>query len=138
MNLFIDANILIAVCNKEYPLFPFAARILSLADKKDFQLFTSPLCMAITFYFVEKKSDQLKARQKILLLAQKLKFSDNNAEDVMEVCKNKNIHDFEDGLQYYSALRSKCRFIITQDTNDFYFSQIPAIRADEFLKEINR
>ncbi|MBY0478135.1 MAG: PIN domain-containing protein [Chitinophagaceae bacterium] len=138
MNLFLDANILIAVCNKEYPLFPFAARILSLADQKNMQLFTSPLCMAITYYFVEKKSDGSKARQKMILLAQKIKFTDNRAEDVVEVCKNKTMHDFEDGLQYLSAVRSKCNFIITQDTNDFYFSDIPAIRAEDFLKVLKQ
>jgi len=32
MNIFADANILVSVINKEYPLFPLTSRILSLGD----------------------------------------------------------------------------------------------------------
>ncbi|HBE43466.1 MAG TPA: hypothetical protein DDW27_20160 [Bacteroidales bacterium] len=53
MNLFIDANIIVAVLNKEYPLFSLAARIMSLQDDKRFSIYTSPLCLAIAFYFAE-------------------------------------------------------------------------------------
>lgn len=53
--VFIDANVLVAVMNKEYPLFSDAARVLSLADRHDYDLFTSPFCLAIGFYFAEKK-----------------------------------------------------------------------------------
>jgi predicted nucleic acid-binding protein len=55
MKIFLDANILISVVNKEYPLFSQTARILSLADRKGFQIYTSPICLAIAFYFAEKK-----------------------------------------------------------------------------------
>ena len=56
MKVFLDANILVSVINKEYPLFPFTSRILSLNQNFRFSLYTSPLCLAIAFYFAEKKS----------------------------------------------------------------------------------
>ena len=71
MRIFLDANILVSVLNKEYPLFTYAARIISLADNKKFTVFTSPLCLAIAFYFVEKKSGTQLAKQKIKLLSEK-------------------------------------------------------------------
>ena len=43
---FLDANLLVAVLNKEYPAFTAAARVLSLAGQKGFVLYTSPLCLA--------------------------------------------------------------------------------------------
>jgi predicted nucleic acid-binding protein len=58
MKLFLDANILVAVLNKEYPVFTYAARILSLANNKKFAVYTTPLCLAIAFYFAEKKAEQ--------------------------------------------------------------------------------
>lgn len=36
MRIFLDANILVSVLNKEYPLFSCSARIVSLADNKNF------------------------------------------------------------------------------------------------------
>ena len=53
--VFIDANVLVAVVNREYPIFSDAARVLSLADRSGYELFTSPVCLAIAFYFAEKK-----------------------------------------------------------------------------------
>ncbi|NCU04792.1 MAG: PIN domain-containing protein [Chitinophagaceae bacterium] len=136
MKIFLDANILIAVCNKEYPLFPFAARILSLVDKREHQLYTSPLCLAICYYFAEKKTGHTKAKQKMILLAEKIKLTDHTPEDVKQVAQNKKIHDFEDGLEYYSAIRHKCDVIITEDIDDFYFSDLPILSAKMFLKDL--
>jgi len=65
MKIFLDANILVAVLNKEYPLFSLAARILSMVDDKRFSVYTSPLCLAIAFYFAEKKSGTAAAMKKI-------------------------------------------------------------------------
>ncbi|HPM30759.1 MAG TPA: hypothetical protein PLJ60_10545 [Chryseolinea sp.] len=58
MNIFLDANILVSVLNKEYPLFTYSARILTLADNKKFTVFTSPICLAIAYYFAEKRAGQ--------------------------------------------------------------------------------
>jgi predicted nucleic acid-binding protein len=54
MRIFLDANILVSVLNKEYPLFSYSARIISLADNKKFTVYTSPICLAIAFYFAKK------------------------------------------------------------------------------------
>ena len=48
---------------------------------------------------------------------------------------NTQIHDFEDGLQYYSALESNCDIIVTEDISDFYFSEIPVRNTDVFWEE---
>ena len=65
MRIFIDANILVTVLCNEYPQFAFCARILSLCDNKKFEVFSSPLCLAIAYYFAEKKNGHSLARKKI-------------------------------------------------------------------------
>ena len=113
MKVFLDANILVTVLNKEYPLFISAARILSLADNNRFQLYTSPLCLAIAFYFAGKKSGIDRAKQKIALLASRILISKTEASTVERTIANKQINDFQDGLEYYSALDAGCNLIIT-------------------------
>ncbi|MBL7933363.1 MAG: twitching motility protein PilT, partial [Bacteroidia bacterium] len=51
-----------------------------------------------------------------------------------QVMHNKKIHDLEDGLQYYSALGSNCKYIITENKDDFYFSEIEVLNSFDFLK----
>ncbi len=133
MNCFVDANILISVLNREYPLYIFTSRILSLSERADFKLFTSPLNLAIAFYFAQKKISTQAAKQKIGILAQHLKITEMNESMVNDSLENKKVHDFEDGMQYYSALQSQCQCIITEDTNDFYFSEIEVLHSRDFL-----
>lgn len=135
MKVFLDANILVSVLNKEYPVYTYSSRVLSLADNFRFQLYTSPLCLAIAFYFSEKKHGHAHTRQKINILIDKLRFTAVNEQTVFEVRKNKKIHDFEDGLQYYSAIDSGCDYIITEDKNDFYFSDIEVLSSRLFLEK---
>jgi predicted nucleic acid-binding protein len=134
--IFLDANIIIAVLNKEYPLFANAARILSLADRPNYGVFTSPVCLAIAFYFVEKKSGTSMANKKIEALAKHLKITSLGKTEVDEALHNKAIHDFEDGLEYYSAIHSGCDIIITENINDFSFSEIPVLTAEKFIASI--
>jgi predicted nucleic acid-binding protein len=75
MNIFLDANILVSVLNKEYPLFAYSSRIVSLADNNRFRVYTSPICLAIAFYFSEKKSGRQSARKKIKILTGKIQIA---------------------------------------------------------------
>lgn len=135
MKVYLDANILVTVLNKEYPLFSSAARILSLTDNNRFRLYTSPLCLAIAFYFAGKKSGIDRAKQKIALLASHILISKAEDSTVERTIANKQINDFEDGLEYYSALDAGCKVIVTEDGGDFYFSGIEVIDCNGFLKK---
>ncbi len=133
MRIFLDANILVSVLCNEYPRFTTCARVLSLCDDKRFQVYTSPLCLAIGAYFSEKKNGKKLARKKITLLAEKLKITTVDEAATRKAISNPKINDLEDGLEYYSALASKCSHIITYDKGDFYFSELPVLDAEEFL-----
>jgi predicted nucleic acid-binding protein len=136
MKLFIDANILVAVLNKEYPLFTWSSRILSLQGKRNIELFTSPVCLAIAFYFSSKKSGEKMARKKIEMLLEHVGITSIDEKTTSQAIKNKLIHDFEDGMEYYSAIQHKCDCIITENQKDFYFSEIEVIGCEDFLVKL--
>ena len=133
MKLFLDANILVAVLNKEYPLFSYAARILSLGSSNRYKIYTSPVCLAIAFYFAEKKHGTQSAKQRISLLANNIMITDVGKEAVLSSLANKKVNDFEDGIEYYTALKSKCEVIITEDVADFYFSEMEVLNTKNFI-----
>ncbi len=134
MKIFLDANVLVAVLNKEYPLFTYASRILSMTERKDFELYTSPICLAIAFYFAEKKCGSVQASKKIGLLTSHINIASTGQGAVLKTLGNKKILDFEDGLEYYSALDSNCKTIITEDKGDFHFSEIEVASCREFIE----
>lgn len=135
MKLFIDANVLVTVLNREYPRFTYCSRILSLADRSNFELVTSPICLAIAWYFSEKKSGEVVAGQKIRLLSNHLSIAEVTGLTVGSTLANKRISDFEDGLEYYAALNASCDFIITEENNGFHFSEIPVCTSRQFFED---
>ena len=135
MKLFLDANILVSVLNKEYPLFTITSRILSLSDKSKFSLYTSPVCLAIAFYFAEKKYKAVSAKNKIQLLCDHINIAPANKTVVLQSLNNSAVNDFEDGLEYYAAIESKCQYIITEDISDFYFSKIEVLTSENFFEK---
>ncbi|MES2478654.1 MAG: PIN domain-containing protein [Bacteroidota bacterium] len=136
MKVFLDANILVAVLCKEYPLYTNAAKLLSLADNRKFTLYTSPVCLAIAFYFAEKKHGSVSAKERMALLAKHIKIASCGEKEVMAAATNKKVNDFEDGLEYYSALHAHCTVIITEDRDDFYFAdKTEILTAFDFLNQ---
>ena len=133
MKVFLDANILITVLCNEYPHFTYCSRILSLCDNPKYEVYTSPICLAIAFYFAEKKNGHDLARKKIILLSEKIRMATVDENAVRKTATNKAIEDFEDGMQYYAAMNAKCKCIVTDDKDDFYFSKIEVLNAEEFL-----
>lgn len=134
MKVFLDANILISVLNKEFPVFTYSSRILSSTNFNGIKLYTSPLCLAIAFYFSEKKSGRVTAKNKIATLSQYINITALNGDTVLKTLDNKKVLDVEDGLEYYSAMASDCKCIITEDRKDFYFSEIEVLDSKSFFE----
>lgn len=135
LNVFIDANILVSVLNKEYPVFPDAARVLSWVTDNGHKLYTTSLCLAIAFYFAEKKHGSRIVKEKIELLAQHFEIAECNKPEVLQALQNKKVKDFEDGLQYYAAKNSFCDCIVTEDIGDYYFAITSVYNAEAFLRK---
>lgn len=61
---------------------------------------------------------------------QYLKVADEKVvDDALASC----FSDYEDALQYYSALTRNVDVIITRNTRDFVHASIPVLTPDEFL-----
>jgi predicted nucleic acid-binding protein len=136
MRIFLDANVIISVLNKEYPLFSYSSRILSLADSPSkFKLYTSPICLAISFYFAEKKYKAEKAKAKINLLHQHIHIAETSERSITKALQDKSVLDLEDGFEYYAAIENKCDCIITEDIHDFYFAKIELLKCEAFFEK---
>ncbi len=138
MRVFVDANILVATLKKEYPLFTWSSHLLSLHVKQSIEIYTSPLCLAIAYYFSDKKSGKKLSLEKIELLCQHNGITTIDENTTRQFIQNKRIHDFEDGMEYYSAIQHKCDCIVTENQDDFYFSELEVIGCEAFLKKLTQ
>ncbi|HZK94717.1 MAG TPA: PIN domain-containing protein [Prolixibacteraceae bacterium] len=135
--LFIDTNIMLDLLGERIPFYNSIAKIATLADKSQVTLVASALSYATVSYFLTKFENTEKAKDKL----RKFKIISeicNLDEVIIEKGLNSNFSDFEDSLQYFSALKSNCSILITRNGKDFKESQIPVMTADEYLMSIRK
>lgn len=138
MKVFIDANVLVAVLNKEYPVYTYAARVLSWVSDNKHSLVTTTMCLAIAWYFAEKKHGAKRAKEKITVLSEHFLIADCGKLEVTQALQDKRVRDFEDGMEYYAAINAGCACIVTENKNDFYFAGNVTYTSGEFLKKYFR
>jgi predicted nucleic acid-binding protein len=131
--ILIDTNIVIDLLSKREKFYDEAADLFSRADKKELHLTISSLTFANTNYILTKLRSAREAREilrKFKVLVELLSLDDKITELALS---DDNFPDFEDGLQYYSAIENQIDVIITRNKKDFKNSKIPVLTAKEFL-----
>ena len=135
MRLFLDTNVMLDLLGERDPFYISVAKIATLADKRSLQIIVSALSYATISYFLTKYDGLEKTKVKL----RKFKVISEICELdelIIEKGLNSEFSDFEDSLQYYSALRTECDIIITRNGKDFKKSEIPVMSPDEFLFSI--
>ena len=132
MKLFLDTNVMLDFLGEREPFYISSAKIATLADKRKLKINVSALSFATVSYFLTKYEGVKKTKEKL----RKFKVISGICELdelIIEKGLNSDFSDFEDSLQYFSALRAECDIIITRNGKDFKKSQIPVMTPDEFL-----
>ncbi|MBK8602329.1 MAG: PIN domain-containing protein [Saprospiraceae bacterium] len=131
--LLIDTNIVIDLLSKREKFYDEAADLFSRADKKELVLTISSLTFANTNYILTKLKSAEEAREilrKFKVLIELLNLDDKVTELALS---DDSFPDFEDGLQYYSAIENQIDVIITRNKKGFKNSKIPVLSTKEFL-----
>jgi len=135
MKIFWDTNVMLDFLGERDPFYISAAKIATLADKRELTIIASALSYATVSYFLTKYEGLEKTKDKL----RKFKVISEICELdelIIEKGLNSDFSDFEDSLQYFSALRTECDTIITRNGKDFKKSQISVMTPDEFLNSI--
>ena len=131
--LLIDTNIVMDLLSKREKFYDEAAALFSRADKKELVLTITSLTFANTNYILTKLKSAKEAREilrKFKVLVELLNLDDKVTELALS---DDSFPDFEDGLQYYSAIENQIDVIITRNKKDFKNSKIPVLSTKEFL-----
>src|SRR5690606_9029370 len=131
--ILIDTNIVIDLLSNREGFYDDAAFLFSQADRKEIILTICTLTFANTNYILSKLKSAKEAREilrKFKVLVNLLNLDDKITELALS---DESFHDFEDGLQYYSAIENAVDIIITRNKKDFKNSKLPVLTAKEYL-----
>ena len=110
--------------------------MFSLADKKKLKLCVSSLTFANTNYILLKgksPSEVKSVLRKLKLIVEVLPLDD---KIVGLALNDVDYDDFEDGLQYFTAVENNLDMIITRNLKDFKKSKIPVMNPEQYIKTV--
>ena len=134
-NLFLDTNIILDLLANRMPFYMEAAKLFSLADKKKIKISISALSLADVHYSLSRQNPEMEVRnilRTFKVLVNVLPLDDK----ITDLALNSEFRDFEDAIQYYTAIENDQDLIITRNQQDFKESKIPVMTAGEFIKSI--
>ncbi|WP_027378081.1 type II toxin-antitoxin system VapC family toxin [Kaistella palustris] len=129
--LFVDTNIVLDLLQKRPGFFEGAQELFTLADKKLVTLYVSALTIANTHFLLQKhlKGEARKVLAKFKILVEILPLDGK----ILELAMVSDFSDFEDAVQYYTALENEMDLIITRNKKDFKNVSLPVLTATEYL-----
>lgn len=130
--LFVDTNIVLDLLAKREIFFEEAQILFSRADKKQIKIYISSLTFANMHYILSRNIDEKEVRnvlRKFKVLVNVLPMNDK----VLDLALSSKLKDFEDAIQYYTAIENGIKIIITRNLKDFKFSNIPVMTAKEYI-----
>jgi predicted nucleic acid-binding protein len=133
--IFLDTNIILDLLGQRIPFYDSIARIATLADQKKITLVISPLSFPTVDYVLNK----FESAEAVLNKLRKFKIICEVCEvneETVEKGLNSNFKDFEDAVQYFTALQANCSIILTRNGKDFKNATIPIMSAEEYLSSI--
>ena len=133
MKLFIDTNVVIDVLAQRHGFYDASAAILTMLEKDEAEGFISAISFNNIHYILRKQSGKTKADNAIRMLLSAFNIVTLD-EKILTRTIESNFNDFEDGIQFFSAMRSNADYLISRNVKDFPHDDIPVLTPEEFLQ----
>jgi len=132
--VFLDTNVLIDYLARRGQFFQHAALIVQLGKERKCQLLVSALSFA-TASFILESHHKLTNDVIVQKFAQFVKMCNVTPVDslIIDEAIASRFSDFEDAMQYYSAIREGADAIITRNSDDFDVAKIEVYEPQKFL-----
>jgi len=133
--IFVDSDIVLDLLSGRQPHYKYAAELFSLADEHAVKLHVSSLTFANVNYVLSKQLSATNAR-KLLLKFKTLVTVLSVNDKIIELALASNFRDFEDAIQYNTAIENSITTLLTRNLKDFKKAEIVVLTAQQYLGAI--
>lgn len=131
--ILVDTNIVLDLLAGRIEFIVEAQELFTLSDKNKLKLYVSSLTIANTYYILSQKmklNDTRKIMRKFKVLVEILPMDDK----IIDLSLESDFKDFEDAIQYHTAIENEINIIITRNLKDFKTSRIPVLTAKNYIE----
>ena len=130
--VFVDTDIIYDLLAKRDSFYLAAARLFTLADEGKIQIFVSALSFANIHYLLSKQKSEDEAKQILRKFKVLVQVTPLN-EKIIDLALNSEFSNFEDAIQYFSALQNEIEVLLTRNLKDYKKAQISVLTAQDFI-----
>lgn len=130
--VFVDTDIILDLLTRRDPFYMAAARLFSLVERGEVEASVSSLTFANLFYILRKELSGPRAVEvlkKLRMLVAVLPVDDRTISRALDA----GFRDFEDAVQYHTALEAGISVLLTRNGRDYPHPAITVCTAEEFL-----
>ncbi|MBI4597151.1 MAG: PIN domain-containing protein [Candidatus Omnitrophica bacterium] len=132
-SLFFDTDILLDLLLARAPHHTPAAELLSLVEAGVVRGAMSPLTVANLHYVLRRAMTKAAAIQHVRKLRLIVRVVTLDEQIIDRALSAEEFSDFEDAIQYYSAVVHKMDGLVTRNKRDYRQATIPLYTAEEYL-----
>jgi predicted nucleic acid-binding protein len=132
--VFLDTDVILDLLLRREPFFAAATDLFLAVQDGRIEGCVSPLIFSNLFYILRQQMsapESLGALRKLKLLVRVLPVD----EKVLDLALASSFKDFEDALQYYTALTQDLQAVITRNKRDYRESRLPILNARECVEQ---
>lgn len=133
IKVFIDTDIILDLLMKREPHYVYSSILFSLIEKKQIKGYFSSLIFSNLFYILKKSASREKAKDSLKKLSLLVEILPVDSE-IIELALLSDFNDFEDSIQYYTALKNGINLLLTRNKKDYKDSVISIYTAEEYIK----
>ena len=133
MKVFIDTNVFLDILYKREDFFADSLKVFDLAIDEKIELLISDLSIA-NIKFITRKDFAVGKFYEIMSVFRPIFTVVSIGEDAVDKALALKANDFEDALQYFSALNAKADYLLTRNIKDYDFASIQVLTPSDFLK----
>jgi predicted nucleic acid-binding protein len=124
-----DINDILDIFLKRAPHYAPAARLFSLIEEKKLQGYLSAESFSTMLSKEVKRDKAMRVLEKLRIVFRVAAVD----EKVIDLPLASTFKDFEDAVQYYSALHVRADCLITRSKADYRADRLPVMTPEEFL-----
>jgi predicted nucleic acid-binding protein len=133
--LFFDNDVILDISIDRGLNINDSVKLINLVEENVYKGYTSSVIFTNTYYIQRKligHEVSIKFLRNLRLLLTVLSVGDSIIQNALE----SEFSDFEDAIQYYTALENKMDYIITRNVGDYKKSILPVYSPTELLEII--
>ena len=132
MTVFLDTNILLDVLGRREPHYGAAARLWAAAESGAVQAVVSAISFNNIDYVMRRIVGSAKAREAMVGIHAVFGIASLDAA-VIGAAISSQLADFEDAIQYISAIRAGAEYLVTRNASDFPKQTLKVVSPEELL-----